>query len=93
MNVYIVSWGVGDGENYIETESVVLPALEDARDEFAALDPAVAATGAVADEALKRGWHACAQLVEVEMLDDKNQPTNSIDAWVYEGARTVLEEK
>lgn len=93
MNAYIVSWGIENGEDYIETESIVHASLEDAREEFAALEPAEAVKGAVADEGLKRGWKPAGRLLSVEMLDEQNNPTDDIAAWVYEGASELLEHK
>ena len=93
MIVYIVSWGVTDGENYIETESIVHQDLDDAREEFSALDPVEAAKGAIAEEAMKRGWKPVARLASVEILDENSNPTDDLSSWIYDGQQELLEEK
>ena len=93
MSVYVVSWGVARGDDYVEWDSIVHTSLEAAREEFEAANPAESVSGPAAASAFEQGWTTRCTLTRVEMLDEQNNPTNDIGAWMYEGEREQLDQK
>ncbi len=92
MKVYIVSWGLARGDERIEIDAVVHTSPEDARREFDLVDLGEVATGAYA-AALNQGWGTYCSLAETGMLDEREQPTDKVSAWVYDDGRTLIEER
>lgn len=93
MSAYIVSWGVINQGSYIETDSIVHTDEAQAREEFGLVDLDTAVKGAFAKAAREHGCPCYARLEVVEMLDEKEQPTNKVSAWVYDASKVVLDEK
>ncbi len=92
MNVYIVSWGILANGSHIELDSIVHTSREAAEEEFAKLDVNTVATKRRAENSLGIRDAYCT-LTEVEMLDEKDRPCDNVQAWVFDGATTLLAEK
>lgn len=92
MKVYIVSWGFVQNDRPVEIDSIVHEDIDDAREEFDLVNVQAVLTGRFAEPA-KHGCPAYVRLEEVEMLDEAEKPTPNPQLWVYDGERTVLQEK
>ncbi|MDO4212349.1 MAG: hypothetical protein Q4D23_11680 [Bacteroidales bacterium] len=93
MSVYVVSWGIVNNGAELETDSIVHSSLGDARKEFELLDLESSVKGPLATRAREMGCPLYCKLEEVEMLDEKEKPTNKISNWVFDASKTVLDEK
>ena len=93
MSVYIVSWGIVNQGHAMEMDSIVHKTLSEARAEYELLDVEQAVKGRLAQAAKEKGCPFYCRLEEVEMLDEKERPTNDIKAWTYDASKTLLDEK
>lgn len=92
MKVYIVRQGVARGDERVESDSIVLPTLEEAREEYALADLSPAALGPYA-RALDEGWRPFCSIEEAEMLGEDGRPTDDPQAWALDGGRALVEER
>ena len=93
MSVYVVSWGIVNQGRNMETDSIVHRTLDEAREEFDLIDLATAVKGPLAKMAVEHGCPSYCRIEEVEMLDEKEHPTNKLADWVYDASKTLIDEK
>lgn len=93
MSAYIVSWGVINQGNYMETDSIVHTDEAQARQEYSLVDLGTCVKGAFAQAAREHGCPSYCRLERIEMLDEREQPTNKVSAWVYDASKELLDEK
>lgn len=93
MSVYVVSWGFVNQGRETEIDSIVHRTLAEGREEFGAIDPAQTAKGPLATMAREHGCPFYCRLEEVEMLDEKEHPTDKLSDWVFDASKTLIDEK
>lgn len=93
MSVYVVSWGIVNQGRDMEVDSIVHRTLEEAREEYDLTDPATAVKGPLAKMGAEHGCPFYCRLEEVEMLDEKERPTDKLSEWVFDASKTLLDEK
>ena len=92
MKVCIVSWGLARERETVEIDAIVHDRLADAEAEFDLVDVAAVGKGKY-DSVRAKGWGTYCRIDEVEMLDEREQPTSKKADWTYDGDRVTLKEK
>lgn len=92
MNVYVVSWGLIQGDNRIELDAIAHTDREVAVREYELVDLATVVKGKMA-RLRDEGWQAYCTLTETPMLDAAEKPTDDVAQWTFDGPSTVLDQK